>query len=204
MKEGGYDSGFFIVGNGLVANVWVTTERTLELIDDYPEDLLLVLKSQDIVRAKKEEKIGVIVAIEGIAKWLDGKADIVRMLYRIGTRLIGITHSEGGEKPTFLQGARSIYRMCTPEERENNRKNAGGLAPLGHEVLKLNSELGIVTDLSHINDKTFYDVLKHSSLPPIMSHTAVYGLCRHARNMTDDQIKALADAGGSMGVAFAP
>ena len=204
MKEGGYDGGFFIVGNGLVANVWVTAERTLELIEDYPEDLMLVLKSQDIVRAKKEGKIGVIESVEGIAKWIEGKPDIVRALYRLGTRLIGITHGEGGSEKTFLQGTKSLYRICTPEERENDRKNAGGLTPLGFEVLKLNDELGIVTDLSHINDKAFYDVLEHCSHPSIMSHTAVYGICPHARNMTDDQIKALASVGGSMGIAFAP
>ena len=204
MKEGGYDGGFFIVGNGLAANVWVTTVRTLELIDDYPDDLMLVLKSQDIVRAKQEGKIGVILSVEGIAKWLRGKPDVVRMLYRIGTRLVGITHGEGGKGDEFLQGTRSIYGLCTPEDRENDRKNGGGLTPLGHEVLKLNDELGIVTDLSHINDRTFYDVVEHSAHPPIMSHTAVFGLCPHSRNMTDDQIKALSSVGGSMGIAFAP
>ena len=72
------------------------------------------------------------------------------------------------------------------------------------EVLKVSNELGIVTDLSHINDKAFYEVLEHSSLPPIMSHTAVFSLCNHARCMTDDQIKALASKGGVMGIAFAP
>jgi len=204
MKEGGYDAGFMIVGNGLRANVWVATERILTQIDLYPDDLMLVLSSKDVLRAQKTGKIGVILSIEGAAKWLIGEADILRYLHRHGLRLLGISHGEGGDDPTFLQGTKSLYRQCTQAERENDRKNAGGLTPFGFEILKLSNELGIVTDLSHINDKAFYEVMEHSTLPPIMSHTAVFALCQHARCMTDDQLKALASVGGAMGVAFAP
>jgi len=204
MKETGYDAGFMIVGNGPTANAWITTERMLEQIETYPEDLLKVLVSDDVLRAQRTGKVGIILAIEGIGRWLDGKADILRLLHRLGLRLAGITHGEGGGEPHFMQGTPSIYRLCTPGERENDRKNAGGLTTFGREVLKLSNELGLVTDVSHINDKAFYDVLELSSAPPIMSHTAVYALCNHARCMTDDQIRELAGAGGAMGVAFAP
>jgi len=204
MKEGGYDGGFFLVGNGPTANVWVTTERTMAQIDAYPEVLMLVLSSRDAVRAGETGKIGIILSIEGIGRWMEGNIDTLRLFYRLGVRLAGISHGEGGSEPTYLQGTPSIYRACTPEEREEDRKNAGGLSPLGLEVLKVSNELGIVTDLSHINDKAFYEVLEHSSLPCIMSHTAVFSLCNHARCMTDDQIKALASTGGVMGIAFAP
>lgn len=204
MKEGGYDVGFFIVGNGPKANVWVTTERILEQIEKYPEDLMLVLSAQDAVRAGKEGKIGIILSIEGIGRWLDGNVDTLRLVYRLGVRLAGITHGEGGSEPTFLQGTGSIYRSCTLEERENDRINAGGLTPFGLDVLKASNKLGMVTDLSHINDKAFYEVLEHTTLPPLMSHTAVFSLCQHSRCLTDDQIRALAGCGGAMGIAFAP
>ncbi len=204
MKEGGYDAGFFIVGNGPSANLWVTTERTLAQIEKYPEDLMLVLSSWEALRAQETGRIGIILSIEGIGRWLDGNVDTLRLLYRFGFRLAGITHGEGGTEPTFLQGTPSLYRSCTLEERENDRKNAGGLSPFGRDILKTSNELGIVTDLSHINDRAFYEVLELTSLPPIMSHTAVFSLGQHARCMTDDQIKALAAAGGAMGVAFAP
>lgn len=199
MKEGNYDVGFFIVGNGPKANVWVTTELILAQIDAYPEDLMLVLSSKDVVRAHETGKIGVILSIEGVGAWLNGNIDTLRLFYRLGVRLAGIT--AGGSE---LLGTRAIYRLCTPEEREADRKNAGGLTPFGMEVLKVSNELGIVTDLSHINDKAFYEVLEYSTLPPIMSHTAVFSLCNHSRCMMDDQIKALASAGGVMGIAFAP
>ena len=204
MKEGGYDAGFFIVGNGPTANLWVTTERTLAQVEKYPDDLMLVLSSRDALRAQETGRIGIILSIEGIGRWLDGNVDTLRLLYRFGFRLAGITHGEGGTEPTSLQGTPSLYRSCTLEERENDRKNAGGLSPFGRDILKTSNDLGIVTDLSHINDRAFYDVLELTSLPPIMSHTAVFSLSQHARCMTDDQIKALAAAGGVMGVAFAP
>jgi membrane dipeptidase len=62
----------------------------------------------------------------------------------------------------------------------------------------------MVTDLAHINDKAFYEVLEQSSLPPTMTHTAVFSLCHHWRCLTDDQIKALAGVDGVMGIAFVP
>jgi membrane dipeptidase len=204
MKEGGYDVGFFVVGNGLVANVWVATERMLAQIDAHPDELTLVLSSKDAAQTHQARKIGVMMSIEGAAKWLDGKVDILRILYRLGVRLLGVSHGEGGDEPTDLQGAKSHFGLCTPADREAERKNARGLTPFGLEVLKASNELGILTDLSHINDKAFYEVLEHSSKPPIMSHTAVFSLCPHWRCLTDDQIKALASAGGAMGVAFAP
>jgi len=72
------------------------------------------------------------------------------------------------------------------------------------EILKTMNELGMVVDLSHINDKAFFEVLERSSTPPVMSHTAVFSQRPHWRCLTDDQIKALAKAGGSMGIAFVP
>ena len=204
MKEGGYDGGFFIVGNGPTADVWVTTERTLEQIEKYPGDLMIAKTSNDMIRAHESGRVGIILSIEGIGRWINGNADTLRLMYRLGVRLAGVSHGEGGPEPGSMQGTPSLYRLCTPAERENDRTNGVGLTPFGRDVLKISNELGIVTDLSHINDKAFYDVLEHSALPTIMSHTAVYSLCPHARCMTDDQIKALAATDGSMAIAFAP
>ncbi|MDP2982420.1 MAG: dipeptidase [Candidatus Latescibacter sp.] len=205
MKGNGQQyTAFMIVGNGLVANVWATTERVMDTIDLYPKDIMQVLTSADAVRAGKSGKVGVILSIEGAAKWLEGRIETLHIFYRLGVRLVGITHGEGGKDPNNLQGSPSLYRPCTMEEREADRKNAIGLTPFGFEVLKAENELGIVTDTAHINDKAFYDVMEHSTRPPIMSHTAVFALCQHARCLTDDQIKALAAKGGVMGIAFAP
>ena len=204
MREAGYDAGFLIVGNGPTANMWVTLQRVLAQIDQYPDALIQVDMSQDVLRAHREGKLGVILSIEGIGRWIDCNVDTLRLLHRFGLRLAGITHGEGGAEPIYLQGTKSPYGPCTQADRDNERKNAGGLSQLGRDVLAASNELGIVTDLSHSNDRTFYEVLERTSKLPIMSHTAVFALCNHWRCLTDDQIRALADAGGALGIAFAP
>jgi membrane dipeptidase len=195
---------FMIVGNGLIANVWVTAERVLEDIKAYPKDMRLVLSSKDAVNAGKSGQVGIILSIEGAAKWLDGNLEVQHILYRLGVRLLGISHGEGGADPKMLQVSRSTVSLCTQQDRDEARKNAIGLSPFGKDVLKANDELGIVTDLSHINDKAFYEVLELSPRPPIMSHTGAFAICNNWRCLTDDQIKALAGRGGAMGIVLLP
>ncbi len=205
MTEGGqHYVGLFLVEDGAVTNLWTITEFILEQIDAYPEHFMLVLSSQDAIRAGKTGKVGMLMEIEGPARWLNGNVDVLRLLYRLGVRCVHITHGEGGSEPAFLQGTRSATGPCKPEDRDAQRKNAIGLTPFGLEVLKSENELGIITDLSHANDKAFYDVLELSTRPPIVSHTAVFSLCHNWRCLTDDQIKALAAKGGVMGVVLLP
>lgn len=204
MREGGFDAGFFIVGNGPTADVMVTLERTLAQIDQHPEDLRLVLSSQDVEAAKAQGQIGVLMAIEGAGRWLRGELDMVRLYYRMGVRCLGITHGEGGAEQGMLQGSRSPFGTCTIQQREDERKNALGLTEFGRDVLSLSNALGLVTDLAHINDKAFYEVLEYSTKPVTMTHTAVCSLCPHWRCLTNDQMRALAAAGGVLGIAFAP
>jgi membrane dipeptidase len=205
MKEGGQKYvGFFLIEDDEPGNIWVITELILEQINAHPEDLMLVLSSKDAVRAGKTGRVGVLLEIEGPAIWLDGKVEILRILYHLGVRSVHITHGEGGKEQKWLQGTPSSFGLCTREDREMQRKNAVGLTPFGLEVLNTENEIGIVTDLSHANDKAFFDVIEHSTRPPITSHTAVFSLCNHYRCLTDDQIKALAAKGGVMGIAFYP
>jgi len=195
---------FMIVGNGPNSNVWTTIERIKQQLEINPDDITEVLNSKDALRAGKENKVGVILSIEGAGNWLEGRIELLHIFHRLGIRLVGISHGEGGNESSMLQGTPSLYRLCTADERRDNYKNSSGLTSFGIEVLKTQNELGIITDLSHINDRAFFDVIEKSSLPPIMSHTAVFSLCQHSRCMTDDQIRSLAQKGGVMGIAFAP
>ena len=204
MQEGGFDAGFFIVGNGPTADVMFTLERTLAQIDAHPEALRLVLSSQDVETARAENQIGILMTIEGAQRWLRGELDMVRLFYRLGIRCLGITHGEGGDEAEYLQGSKSPFGPCTPAERESERKKALGLTEFGRGVLRLSNELGLITDLAHINDRAFYEVLELSTKPVTMTHTAVCSLCPHWRCLTDDQIRALAEQGGVLGIAFAP
>jgi len=205
LTEGGQRyTGLFLVEDATVTDLWTITEFLLEQIDTHPDKLMLVLSSRDAVRAGETGKVGVLLEIEGPARWLDGNVNILRILYRLGVRCVHVTHGEGGSEPTFLQGSRSVFGPCTPRDREAQRKDFVGLTPFGTEVLRTQNELGIIVDLSHANDKAFFDVMEHTTQPPIVSHTAVFSLCNHNRCLTDDQIKALAAKGGVMGIAVLP
>ncbi len=204
MKEGGFDAGFFVIGNGPTANVRVTLEQTLASVELYPDDLMLVFSSRDVERAKETGKIGILLTIEGAGRWLEGEMDALRLYYRLGVRCIGITHGEGGDDPSLLQGSRSPFGPCSPEDRDRERGSAVGLTDFGRAVLEESNRLGIITDLAHINDRAFYQVLERSSLPATMTHTAAFSVCNHWRCLTDDQLRALAGAGGVMGIAFLP
>jgi membrane dipeptidase len=205
MTQGGQQYvGLFLVEDHTATDIWTLTEFILEQIDSHPDKFMLVLSSQDAIRAGKAGKVGIVMEIEGPARWLEGNTNILRLLYRLGVRNVHITHGEGGSDPTFLQGTPSVIGACTLAHRQAQRKNFVGLTPFGMEVLKTENELGIITDLSHSNDKAFFDVIEHTTRPPIMSHTAVFSLCHQYRCLTDDQIKALAERDGVMGIAVVP
>ncbi|MFA6473092.1 MAG: dipeptidase [Candidatus Latescibacterota bacterium] len=205
MREGGQQYvGFFLVEDSGATSLWTVTEFILQQLDAHPDIFMKVLSSKDAVRAGKAGKVGVLMEIEGPAMWLQGNIDILRLLYRLGVRSVHITHGEGGSDPTFLQGTASTYGPCKPEDRVAQRKNAVGLTAFGREVVKTENELGMITDLSHTNDKAFFDVIELSTKPPIMSHTAVFSLRNHYRCLTDDQIRALAAKGGVMGIVLVP
>lgn len=112
--------------------------------------------------------------------------------------------AKGGSDAKYLQGTWSVNKHIEPSDRAEEYRKAIGLTPFGLEVLKYSNEHHIITDLSHINDKAFYDVLEKSEKIPIVSHTAVYSLCQQGRCLTDDQIKALAQKGGVIGITFVP
>src|SRR5512142_2501576 len=152
MKEAGYGAGFFIVGDGLTANLWVTVEQVLQQVEAHPSDFMLVRSSQDVVRARQAGKIGILMAIEGASRWLDGKGEILGVLHRLGVRSAGLTHGEGGPGRAEVQGSQSHYGGCTAADRETERRNADGLTPFGREVLAECNQLPVVADLAHIND----------------------------------------------------
>ena len=191
-------------GRGSAEQYMRNVAEVASQVKTHPKDIQQVLTSADAVAAGASGKVGVINAIEGGSGPLAGDLENLKKFYDKGLRLAGISHGEGGEDKKHLQGTPSKGGRWTVEERKEAGKTMVGLTPFGLDVLKLSNELGIVTDLSHINDKAFLDVMEKSKLPVIVSHTAVYALCQVGRCMTDDQIKALAAKDGLMGVTFVP
>ncbi len=120
---------------------------------------------------------------------IGGSLERVQWFYDIGVRYITLCHSENNR----------ICDSCAPTV-----KTWGGLSPFGRDVVAEMNRLGMLVDVSHVSDDTFYDVLECSSRPVVATHSCCRALAAHPRNMTDDMIRALAAAGGVMQINFYP
>ncbi|GHU54422.1 hypothetical protein FACS189411_01050 [Bacteroidia bacterium] len=133
----------------------------------------------DLIRLKREGKRSIVLGVEnGYAIGKD--LSLLATLKQWGVAYITLCHN----------GANDICDSAAGEPEW------GGLSPFGKEVVKEMNRLGIMIDVSHAAEATFYDVLKESRLPVIASHSSVRALCNHPRNLTDEQIKAIAAKGG--------
>ncbi|MGE5553068.1 MAG: dipeptidase [Betaproteobacteria bacterium] len=176
---------------------WAPAKATLDMIDllyreveDHPE-LRLVTDVAGLERLAEDrrnggQEVGVVLAIEG-AQALEGDLALLRVFYRLGVRLVTLTHNYRNE---LADGA--------------YEESPGGLTSFGRQVVEEMNRLGMVIDVSHLAPPGFWEVLERSSAPVIASHSNARALCNHRRNLTDEQAKALAAKGGTIGVTFCP
>ena len=159
-------------------------DRFKQAILDVGEELAFAFCYEDVVKNDKKGKMSAILTIEegGI---LNGRLSRLEELYKEGIRLITLTWN---------------YENCIGYPN----KQTGGLKSFGYEVIEKMNELGIIVDVSHLSDDGFWDAIGHSKKPVIASHSNMKKLCPHARNLTDDMLKALAEKGGVAGVNFYP
>lgn len=148
-----------------------------------PEDVVLCRTYREVVSAKETGRIAVILAMEGVEP-LYNDIDLLHIFHLLGVRTITLTHS------------RRNYAADGCLYAEANSGKAGGLTPFGAHLVKLCRELGIVIDLSHINETGFWDVIELCPGPIILSHSNPKALCDVPRNVTDEQIKAVAGQQG--------
>lgn len=136
----------------------------------------------DIERISGQGKLAILLGMEGLSG-LSGQADFLDVLYAWGVRHAMLTWNEVN---AFAHGA-----SCRADE---------GLTELGAKAVSRMEELGMLVDVSHANERTFWDICERSKMPFIASHSNAYACCANARNLKDDQIKALAERGGVIGM----
>jgi len=167
--------------------------RGLDLVASLYEDIaespsaVLCKTYGDIQRAKETGKVGFILGMEG-AEPLGADIQLLRVFYELGLRVLGLTHAL---RTSLADGAFFSKRKSG---------QLGGLTDIGARFLEEAEKLGIVVDVSHLNDPSFWDVIQFAQAPVIASHSNCRALRDHLRNLTDDQIKAVADRGGVVGV----
>ncbi len=186
----------FIVGAIYVEDVFlpelglrVALDQVVELIQEIEEcdDLMLVTSSKDMETALDEEKIGIIISLEG-AEPIVKDLNLLRVFYKLGVRGLGLSWS----RRNFA--ADGSY-FGDPEEGIR-----GGLTPFGIELVKKAEEIGIFLDISHLNDEGVKDIEKYTEKPYIASHSNCRSINDMRRNLKDEQIKTLGRRGGVIGI----
>ena len=192
MKEGGLDAEFFAVyiGQGARNDSMhnVIYHRALDIfaaihesIDKNSDQAELALTVDDAYRLKQAGKIAAFIGIEN-GYPVGNDLSRVEEFYNLGARYITLSHSKNND----------ICDSSTdPDGAEYN-----GLSTFGEEVVREMNRLGMMVDVSHISDESFYDVIKISEAPVIASHSSVRALCESPRNLDDNMLKALKENGG--------
>lgn len=195
MKKGGMAAQFFAV---YVDAAYVkgnhAAHRTLEMIDTvkhdiigrYPNDFVFAATAKDIRDAHRQGKIAALMGIEG-GHAIEDSLRLLRRYYSQGIRYMTLTHSNSNN---------------WADSSGDPKKPHDGLTPFGEKVVAEMNRLGMMVDVSHVSDATFWDVIRVSKAPPFASHSSVRALANVPRNMTDDMIRALAKKGGVIQINF--
>lgn len=158
------------------------------LVDAFPDKTMLVTQASDIRRAKEKGALGIVFSFQNATPLGDDWVNRLPVFYRNGVRMVQITYNERN-----LLGDGCLE----PENR--------GLTQYGRQVVHGLNQLGIVIDLSHVGDQTVLDTIERSQAPCVFSHANCRSLTPSPRNKTDDQVRALAEAGGVMCITpYAP
>jgi membrane dipeptidase len=152
------------------------------MIEVHPSYFIQVRVPGDMNRAKRERKMGIIFSFESV-DMLDGKLERIELFRNLGVRVMQLSYNR---KSPFAAG------VMEPD--------GGGLTSIGHEAVKAMNNIGVAVDVSHANLQTTADVLAASSKPVIISHAGCSAVHPHPRNKTDDQLRAMADKGGVVGI----
>jgi membrane dipeptidase len=192
MREGGLGGIFF--------SIWIpgsvtgpeAVKRAIDQIDAvrrqvvlHPKDLALATTAAEVRRAHAEGKIACLMGVEG-GHMIDDDLGVLRTFGALGVRYMTLTH--------FLN---NNWADSSTDKPAHN-----GLTDFGKQVVREMNREGIMVDISHVADKTFYDALEISEAPLIASHSSCRALCDAPRDMTDDMIKALAAKGGVIQINY--
>jgi membrane dipeptidase len=194
LKEGGVGAVFFaayvstryIAGNR-------AAHRALEMIDTIRHDIVgrhpqtfdLATTADDIEAARKRGRIAALIGIEG-GHAMEGSLRLLRDFYALGVRYMTLTHSSSH----------------TWADSSGDKGKHNGLTSFGRNVVKEMNRLGMMVDVSHVSDKTFWDVIETSAAPVFASHSSCRALSNIPRNMTDEMIVAMARKGGVIQINF--
>jgi membrane dipeptidase len=186
MREGGLDGLFFsiwvpsdVTGMKAVNTANALIDSVHKAVAAHPNDLMLATTAADVRRAASEHKIAALMGMEG-GHMINDDLGQLRKFAAAGVRYLTLTH----------------FKNNNWADSSTDKPAHNGLTPFGKDVVRELNKLGMMVDISHVADKTFYDVLALTKAPVIASHSSCRAIANHPRNMTDDMLRALAKNGG--------
>ena len=193
MREGGLTAAFFSIWVDARYGPGTAFRRALNLIGavrqlaDTNPDVELATNAAEVRAAVGRGHIAALMGVEG-GHAIENSLENLDSLYRLGVRYMTLTWNNGND-----------WAGSSTDQRRH-----GGLTPFGRRVVERMNALGMLVDVSHVSDATFRDVLATSTRPVIASHSSCRALSGHPRNLTDEQLRAIARNGGVVGINFYP
>src|SRR5215813_3772214 len=196
IKKGNLAAEFF--------SIWVepdfkgrSADRAMDLIDSvyqqaarHPDKMTMAFTAGDIVRAHEERKFAALMGIEG-GHAIQNDLRLLRDFYRLGVRYMTLTWSNT-----------NAWADSSGDIQDPNIRHYNGMTDFGKDVVREMNRLGMIVDISHVSDATFYTALQVSQAPVIASHSSARALVNQPRNMTDDMLRAMTTNGGVVMVNF--
>ena len=198
MKEGGLDAEFFaIYVAAKYAKEGGSARRAMEMIDGvyeqvrrHPESMEMAFTVADIRRIHQSGKVAALMGIEG-GHAIEDSLAALRLFYRLGVRYMTLTHTNSNN---WADSSGGVGNPAT--------KQHGGLSEFGGAVVREMNRLGMMVDISHVADETFWDCIEVSQAPLIASHSSARALTNVPRNLNDEMLRALAKKGGVVMINF--
>ena len=194
LRRGGVGGSFFALYTPAEMAPDAATRYALEMIsavydavDDNPDYAALAFSPEEAAENMKEGLISVFIGMENGSP-IQQSLPLLRTFYRLGVSYVTLTHN----------GDNAIADSAAEGKRWH------GLSPFGKEVVAEMNALGMMIDLSHASDETFWDCIRLSEAPVVATHSCCRALCNHRRNLTDDMLKALGEKDGYVGINFYP
>ena len=169
----------------------ITIDHVHRLAEKNPDRIALARSARDIRRASAEGRLAVLIGIEG-GHIIDNSLELLRTYHRLGARYMTLTHSFHHD----WADSAGIY--------DELPVGNGGLTEFGREVIREMNRIGMMVDISHVSDDTFWDAYEVSSAPIVATHSGARAVCDHRRNLSDEMIKAIAEKSGVVQVVFFP
>ncbi|AJR03371.1 dipeptidase [Siansivirga zeaxanthinifaciens] len=199
MKKGGLDVQFFSVwSNGNQINPYNFANIQIDSLDAVikrnPKKIVKVSNTEELLSVVGQNKIAALIGLEG-GHQIEDDLNKLDSIYNRGVRYLTLTWNNSTKWATSASDETKKDGALNSEEKK-------GLTQFGKEIINRMNKLGIIIDVSHVGEQTFWDVITNTKKPIIASHSSVYNICPHHRNLKDNQIKAIAKNDGVIQINF--